>query len=163
MCGEGGVGKTTLARTYIDPYSSNDTKTEKTILADYYVWNLFMSEDTSLWIQIWDLSGAEHFLRTGIYKDFVKGATACLLCFDLTDISSYLALDKWMEFIPPDTLVFLIGTKLDLASEKEKIVDLSRFQKNYNHHSLYKCSSLDEKAVLSTFSEIINLSITRGD
>ena len=56
---------------------------------------------------------------------FYRGADCCALCFDLTNPSSFAALDKWKEgFItnagPDDPKSFpfvLIGNKVDMVDD----------------------------------------------
>ncbi|MHA2290183.1 MAG: Rab family GTPase [Promethearchaeota archaeon] len=153
LLGEGGVGKTTISKSYIDNYFF--MKSKQTIAVEFHSKIIKHSDKRVSKLQIWDLGGQEHFKQMGVFGEFCKGADAALLCFDLTDLSSLFNLSEWLEFIAPSIPRFLIGTKSDLATEDEKKFSLTRYTQRFNCVTSFKCSAKDIKTVMSIFERVL--------
>jgi Ras-related protein Rab-11A len=154
ILGEGGVGKTTLAKTFTSNTFFTDTK--QTIAIEFHSKLLYDCENKQNKIQIWDLGGQEQFKNMGVFREFCKGSDAAILCFDLTDLSTLFAIPEWLNFINPNVPRFLLGTKSDIASIEERNIDLSTFQDKFRCISYFKCSSKDIRSVLGIFEAIID-------
>ncbi|EPY37228.1 Rab family, other [Strigomonas culicis] len=68
-------------------------------------------------LQVWDTSGQDHFVT--LTTAFYRNCQGALLCFDLTNRTSFEDLDTWYELLerhcttlPP---LLLVGCKLDLV------------------------------------------------
>jgi small GTP-binding protein len=155
LLGEGGVGKTTISKSYTDNFFF--TKSKQTIAVEFHSKIIDLPNLGNYKLQIWDLGGQEHFKQMGVFRDFCKGADAALLCFDLTDLSTLISLTDWLEFIEPNIPRFLIGTKLDLASSDECKIDLNGFIRKLKCNHAFKCSSKDIKSILTIFEMILIL------
>jgi small GTP-binding protein len=151
--GEGGVGKTTISKSYIDNYFF--TKSKQTIAVEFHSKTITHSNNEVSKLQIWDLGGQEHFKQMGVFREFCRGADAALLCFDLTDLSSLFSLSEWIEFIDPSIPKFLIGTKADLATINELSFDLTKFVQKYNCISSFKCTARNIKSILEIFEFVL--------
>jgi small GTP-binding protein len=72
-------------------------------------------------LQIWDTAGQERF-RT-ITKSYFRNVKAIILAFDLTEKESFEKLEYWLWSFTGEQLsssvVYLIGNKLDLLSDRE--------------------------------------------
>ena len=154
LLGEGGVGKTTISKSYIDNYFF--TKSKQTIAVEFHSKIITHSDKGVSKLQIWDLGGQEHFKHMGVFGDFCKGADAALLCFDLTDLSSLFNLAEWLEFISPTIPRFLIGTKSDLATQDEKNFDLARYIQRFKCVTSFKCSARDIETVMNIFEYVLS-------
>lgn len=72
--------------------------------------------------QLWNFKGNERFIP--LYKDYNRGSSACLLCFDVSKKSSFEDLSYWIRLIKsidPLIPIFLVGLKSDLKTAVSKI------------------------------------------
>ncbi|MHA1583752.1 MAG: Rab family GTPase [Promethearchaeota archaeon] len=130
ILGEGGVGKTTLTKRIIT--GNFDSKTKMTIGVDFHLLKTSIFDPTApedaddvpqieIHAQIWDFAGEERFRF--ILPRYCKGATAGILCFDLSRFSTTKYIDEWYsiwkENAPTDSPMILVGTKADLLETKE--------------------------------------------
>jgi len=112
LAGNGGAGKTSLLRRYIDGFF--DESTIMTVGVDFFIKEL-ICDDARCLLQLWDLGGQERFRY--LLENFVMGARGALLLFDLTrmpkigDILEWVNIARLHDFNLP---ILLIGTKLDL-------------------------------------------------
>eukprot|EP00995_Heteronema_vittatum_P002149 NODE_1308_length_1003_cov_1362.149895_g910_i0.p1 GENE.NODE_1308_length_1003_cov_1362.149895_g910_i0~~NODE_1308_length_1003_cov_1362.149895_g910_i0.p1 ORF type:complete len:213 (+),score=44.55 NODE_1308_length_1003_cov_1362.149895_g910_i0:74-712(+) len=117
VIGDAGVGKTSLLLRYTDDIF--DYNYLATIGVDFRIQTL--EENGQLVkMQIWDTAGQERF-RT-ITRGYYRGASAVLLCFDLTDAESFQHCASWVKdveaYCSADCVVFLIGTKADQTDRR---------------------------------------------
>ncbi|MFX0149383.1 MAG: Rab family GTPase [Candidatus Hodarchaeota archaeon] len=154
ILGEGGVGKTTLSKTFTN--KSFFTQAKQTIAVEFHSKVLYDYSSSQNRLQIWDLGGQEQFKNMGVFKEFCRGSDAALLCFDLTDLSSLFSIPEWIDFIEPGVPRFLVGTKSDIASAEERAFDLMPFQEKFQCIASFKCSSKDVQSVLGIFDSIVD-------
>lgn len=155
VLGEGGVGKTTMSKTFTN--KSFFTEARQTIAVEFHSKILSNLKNTRHKLQIWDLGGQGQFKNMGVFREFCKGSDAALLCFDLTDLSTLFSIPEWMDFIEPQVPKFLIGTKSDVASSEEKNFDLTPFQQKFQCISSFKCSAKDVLSVMKIFDTIVDI------
>ena len=129
ILGEGGVGKTTLAKSF-----EKDTvfeSTTQTIGVEIHVKHLEIL-DLPCVVQLWDLGGQTHFKNMGVYEQFCRNAHGALACFDLTDIETFLKVREWINFLPVGTPFILVGTKADLAQDDFVLAsDITALEEKY--------------------------------
>ena len=154
LLGEGGVGKTTISKSYINNYFF--TKSKHTIAVEFHSKLIPGSDRGVTRLQIWDLGGQEHFKQMGVFRDFCQGADVALLCFDLTDLSTLFSLVEWVEFINPGIPRFLIGTKSDLATAEEQSLDLEEFVRKFGCQGSFKCSAKNINSIFVIFEVILS-------
>lgn len=69
---------------------------------------------------LWDTAGQEEF--RAFTPNFLRGAAACLVCYDVTSPASFRHAAGWLrdarEACAGPVLVALVGTKADLASSR---------------------------------------------
>jgi small GTP-binding protein len=155
ILGEGGVGKTTISKSFTN--NSFFTKSKQTIAVEFHSKIMANSQNGINKLQIWDFGGQEHFKQMGLFRDFCRGADAALLCFDLTDISTLFSLSEWLIFVESNIPRFLIGTKSDLATLEENNFDSLAFVQRFNCIKYIKCSAKNIESIMTMFEDVISL------
>ena len=153
--GDGGVGKTTMLYRYVEGQFKVDTK--MTIGVGFFFKTIDLGDENSYSLQLWDFGGEEHF--RSLLTSYVSGASAALLMFDLTRMTSLNKITQWVDIIREEDKnlpILLIGSKLDL---KEKISvndeDALKFKEEYKFIDYIKMSSKTGHNVDKVFSEIL--------
>lgn len=142
--GESGVGKTTLARRYLNGYFEEDIKL--TMGAEVFV-KYITIENIRVALQIWDFGGEEGFKF--LLPLYSRGSSGGIFMFDLSNKSSLNRIEEWLEifkkglaFSQKDNPILLVGGKLDL--QDQIVVSEDEAQNIAKMHKLYKyfeCSS----------------------
>jgi Ras-related protein Rab-7A len=125
ILGDSSVGKTSLMNQYVSKKFSSQYKV--TIGADFLTKEVTVDERL-VTLQVWDTAGQERYQSLGVA--FYRGADACILVFDLTNMKSFQGLDRWRDdFLiqtspdDPENFPFvLIGNKIDLANQGQRQV-----------------------------------------
>lgn len=87
-----------------------------------FVTKTMQIDGETLRLQLWDTAGQERF--RSLIPSYVRDADCCLIVIDLTSRSTFEGLDKWLDFVREtrgqDSLIYLVGNKLDLDREIDK-------------------------------------------
>jgi small GTP-binding protein len=115
LAGDGGVGKTTLLRRYVNGVF--DESTIQTVGVDFFLKEMHFEDlNASCTLQLWDLGGQERFRH--ILESFVMGARGALLLFDLTNMPKIETILNWVNIVRSHDInlpILFVGTKLDLS------------------------------------------------
>lgn len=140
VAGNGGVGKTTLLRRYVDGIFDESTIT--TIGVDFFLKEISLEEGNCS-LQLWDLGGQERFRH--LLSNFIMGARGALLLFDLTKMPQMPHILNWVNMVrlhDLDLPIIFVGTKLDLedfiAVDDETALDIKN---TFNMLEFIKTSS----------------------
>lgn len=79
-----------------------------------------MCDGKDVHLELWDADGHEH-VRRRLHVHYRKAA-AIVLVFDLTNLRSFLRLDRWLSHISEergDVTICLIGAKADLKENRQ--------------------------------------------
>ncbi|MHA1448755.1 MAG: ADP-ribosylation factor-like protein [Candidatus Hodarchaeales archaeon] len=113
-------------------------------------------QGTDYTFQVWDLGGQKHFREMGVFTQYCKGIQGAIVCFDLTDIETLYQISKWMEFIPRNIPIILVGTKADLVQTdyfvKEGIMEI---QNHYIIDKYLEVTILDFRSVERLFDSLL--------
>lgn len=113
--GDGGVGKTTLLHRYV--HKEFIDTTTMTIGVELLSTNIKI-KNINVQLALWDISGQERFYF--MVDKYMRGASGALLLFDVTNMKSFVNLDKWVKIVreknpgPEEIPIMLIAAKCDL-------------------------------------------------
>jgi len=123
LLGAPAVGKTSILHRFVKNLFSYDYITS--IGINYLTKEIKLEPKNVAKLVIWDIAGQEkfRFLR----KEFYSGANGALIIFDLTRVKTYEAIDEWLsemfEILKKDIPIVIIGNKLDLIKEINRLID----------------------------------------
>ncbi len=120
IAGDGGVGKSTLVKRYIENKYIEQTMTPGITFEVKRV----PIGDTTVVLTIADVGG-EHQFRF-MLPMWVKGSEMMLLTFDTTRIDTFANLTNWLEEIKKMNLsipIVLVGTKIDNKEQRQVSYD----------------------------------------
>lgn len=119
-------GKTSLVERYVNHrFIERDAgRYQATIGAAYASRNIQLDDHTFV-MAIWDTAGSERY--EAMSKMYYRNAKAAIICYDLTDNTSFEKVKFWVQEIKAkeeSCRLYLCGTKRDLVSDpKDRRVD----------------------------------------
>ncbi|MHA1803399.1 MAG: Rab family GTPase [Promethearchaeota archaeon] len=110
LCGDGGVGKTTIAQKLTGTLDLSKNR-EMTVGIDFH--HLKISEENLIHAQIWDLGGQTQF--RDFQEKFFESAHVLILTFSVVRFPSFLNISSWLPLIKNENLIqtYLIANKID--------------------------------------------------
>uniref|UniRef100_A0A6B2LI57 Ras-related protein Rab n=1 Tax=Arcella intermedia TaxID=1963864 RepID=A0A6B2LI57_9EUKA len=118
VVGNIGVGKTSIIRRFVGNAFPKHYKA--TVGVDFALKVIQIDEKTTVQLQLWDIAGQERFGT--MTKIYYKKALGALVVFDVTELSSFQAVEKWVKDIrdkirdPDDIPMLLVGNKSDTGT-----------------------------------------------
>ncbi len=116
LIGDGGVGKTALAKRYLTGLFTEDTKI--TIGAGFYSHHLELGGHQVM-LQIWDFGGEEQFRF--LLPGYCRGARGVIFMHDVTNPATLFHYDTWLDVLrgrASGIPVLAVGTKIDLEDAR---------------------------------------------
>ncbi|MFW9947648.1 MAG: Rab family GTPase [Candidatus Odinarchaeota archaeon] len=160
LIGDGGVGKTCIARRLC--FDTFDANTKLTIGIDFYTYDMpiiINNEEQFLRFSIWDFGGQEQFKK--MFSYYIHGANGIFLVFSLGNLNNtLLGLNWWnnhlKKLVPEDIPKVLIGCKLDLIKDRKKVDELviENFRKAHDDIPYYETSSKENVNIRKIFVEM---------
>ena len=138
VAGEGGIGKTSIVKSFMNQTFSKDYKL--TIGVDISSKTMIFDNNTSVTFSVHDIAGQKRFSEAK--ELFMRGTQLALLVFDLTRKDTLdLLLTHWVRPLVgmcPSVICILVGNKSDLSdlrvfSESEVKQTLKQLRKEYPH------------------------------
>lgn len=166
--GEGGVGKTTLIRRYLEGYFEESIK--MTIGVDFFMKHITI-KDVRVSLQIWDFAGEERFRF--LLPDYVSGASGGIFMYDITRQSTLNRTHEWMTIFKREYArkkndevlpVIVLGGKID--REEDRSVDHAYAKQrlsDFNCLDFMECSSKTGENVEDAFIALTRHLIERMD
>ncbi|XP_036279916.1 ras-related protein Rab-24 isoform X1 [Pipistrellus kuhlii] len=119
MLGKEYVGKTSLVERYVHdrflvgPYQNT--------IGAAFVAKVMSVGDRTVTLGIWDTAGSERY--EAMSRIYYRGAKAAIVCYDLTDSSSFERAKFWvkeLQNLEEGCQIYLCGTKSDLLEEDKR-------------------------------------------
>ncbi|MFW9904309.1 MAG: Rab family GTPase [Candidatus Thorarchaeota archaeon] len=148
LCGDGGVGKTSLRNSYLG--RGFDTDYVPTIGTDFVSKQVILthgSEPKKIRFQIWDLAGQPTF--RSVRALYFKYAVGAFLVYDITRPDTLFSLDKWMNELSKhsgssDISVIVLGNKSDLQNESNDRVKSEEARRYISRELIVKFDNINE-------------------
>lgn len=116
LLGEASVGKTSLLRRYTEDVFEEEYK--QTIGATFANKDV-QFDDRKVRLNIWDMGGQSTYRE--LRRQFMQGASAALIVYDVTRPETYMAMNNWFESfreVCPNAPVYICANKVDLAEKR---------------------------------------------
>jgi len=117
MIGDSGVGKSSMLLQYTDG-TFNDSYIS-TIGVDFKIKTIDY-DGSIVKLQIWDTAGQERFQT--ITSSYYRGAHAIMIVYDITDLTSFQHIKKWIyeieKYAAENVIKIIIGNKTDLNNQR---------------------------------------------
>ena len=154
LIGDTKIGKTDIPNRLMKHSFNNENYT--TIAAEFCVFTKVLS-NTIFKCQLWDTPGQIR-LRS-IINAFLRSSSVIILCFDITQKSTFISLEEHMktikELVKTNYFIILLGTKGDLNNERQvSLEEINEYAKK-NQLSYFECSSKTGKNVHEAFLFIL--------
>ncbi|MFX1514889.1 MAG: Rab family GTPase [Promethearchaeota archaeon] len=151
LCGDGGVGKTSLRNRYLGQGFQTDYV--PTIGTDFVSKQIILnhgSEHKNIRFQIWDLAGQPTFRTVRAF--YFKHTVGALLVYDITRPDTLFSLDKWMNELSKhsgstDISVIVLGNKLDLQDESKDRVKSEEARRYISGELIVQFDNIDENVI----------------
>ncbi|EGB10892.1 hypothetical protein AURANDRAFT_21828 [Aureococcus anophagefferens] len=96
LLGDGAVGKTSIATRFSSDEFTQSYK--QTIGLDFFIKHLILPGDVHVAMQMWDIGGQS--ISSKMLHNYIFGAHAILLCYDITNYESFANLEDWRAAAP---------------------------------------------------------------
>ncbi|KAL3864008.1 hypothetical protein ACJMK2_005720 [Sinanodonta woodiana] len=167
LLGKAHVGKTCLVNRYIRGTFDSAVPYQNTIGAAFG-----SKKETvggkSIVLGIWDTAGHERY--ESMVKLYYRDATAAILCFDLTDKTSFDRVRFWageLKQLEKDCKLFLCGTKKDLvdvdAYKREVTVKAAKPLADDLQAALFETSSKSGENIEQLFQSVAKYCIQKRE
>ena len=162
LCGEYGVGKTSLFRrfatnSFVETKEMSALKSRQSTLGlDHLSRRFDTNSNKSLKIQLWDTGGLERV--ASITNSYYKFAEAALLVFSLDSLESFHCLSQHLIEIlslAENAKIFLIGNKNDLSPYEVQDSDIELFIEQFpKFNGIFKISCKTNDGIQDMFADI---------
>jgi small GTP-binding protein len=158
--GECGCGKTTLRKKFMTNVFESDCR--RTIGVDFETKDMdFNGKEVKL--MIWDFGGERRFRF--MFPRYIYGAMGGILMYDISELSSFSRMSKWLSLIGRTGQKFpiiLLGGKSDLDFIREiPRKEGKKFAKSMNLNGFIECSSKTSENVQEAFAALTQIMIDR--
>ncbi|KAL4232008.1 hypothetical protein ACF0H5_009586 [Mactra antiquata] len=124
LLGGPSVGKTCLLERYI--HGRFETSSQATIAGSFASKRESLANNAVI-LGCWDTAGSERY--ASISRMYYRNARAAVVCFDLTDRSSYETARNWVSELrsaEEECKLYFCGTKLDVVQKKPELREMDK-------------------------------------
>ena len=154
IIGSRGVGKTSILNQYCHNLFIN--KYQPTFNYNYFSNNICVG-NIDFKINLWDTSGISQDLH--IYDNLIRHCNSIIIVYDITSISSFNNIDKWLVKIKKMKSyngcdIILVGNKNDLDNREVHYFEGEKFAKD-NNLLFIEVNSKNKDNINNLFGSII--------
>ncbi|KAJ5074810.1 drab5 [Anaeramoeba ignava] len=156
LIGESDVGKTCLVLRLTKGIFQSLHVT--TIGSSFYTKTFSFEEDEEVKMEIWDTAGQERY--NSLTRMYFRGAVGAICVYDITNKNTFVEAKKRVEDLKnesPDSIVLLIGNKIDLESQREVKDEEAAQYAEENGFLFYETSAVDGAYVEESFKALASL------
>ena len=95
LIGDGTVGKTSLTSSFVNDDFRKSYK--QTIGLDFFMKQVDLPGQVQVALQVWDIGGQT--LGGKMIGNYIYGAQAVLLVYDITNLQSFQDLEDWLDVV----------------------------------------------------------------
>ena len=156
--GNSNVGKTNIINNFLGLQFTDKNIT--TIGIDFKIKNVILENNSKLKVKIWDTAGQERFRSMAF--NFLKNIQGILLIYDLTDESSFISIDRWINNLEnkldiKNVPIILVGNKNDKEDERKISYEKGlKYAQKYNF-KFFEMSAKTGENVNEAFLTLIHL------
>lgn len=156
LLGDGAVGKTSIANRFAEGQFSQVYK--QTVGVDFFIRRLELTPTMHAALQIWDIGGQS--IGSKMISNYISGAHAVLLCYDVTNYESFANLEDWYRIVIKTFQgkelphVSLVGNKYDLKHMAAVKMDIHSVFASENSMSSFLMSAKSGDQVNQAFLRI---------
>ncbi|OHT10740.1 small GTP-binding protein [Tritrichomonas foetus] len=157
LLGSTQVGKTSMLNRLTSGLFKEDSAA--TIGAAFQT-HVISTNQRCLTMQIWDTAGQERY--RALTPMYYRSANVAILCFDLTNVESFKALDIWIQELeekgPTNMTLVLAGTKLDKVDDRRVSKEEAESYAAKNGLAFYmECSAKSGEGVVELFKKVAEI------
>ncbi|XP_064400512.1 ras-related protein Rab-7L1-like [Halichondria panicea] len=159
VIGEPSVGKTSMVARYC--YRDWIENYKATVGADYAVKTIKWSTTDTVRLHIWDIAGQDHY--RAMTRTYYKGASGCIVLFDLTNKRSFTEAKTWKEDLDSKVLLsngdtipcLLVANKDDLPDKRVTHNEIAKFAKDSGFFHWSPVSVKDNRNITESICQLI--------
>jgi len=160
LCGEGGVGKTSIAFRFTKGVFYETMKI--TVGIEHFT-KIIKIDGKEVKIVLWDLGGEERFRF--LAPVFLKGAKGGVFVFDVTREETFLKLEEWYSIYRQqvgDSPAVLVGNKIDLEEFRVILRDhAEKYAKSKGFIGYYEVSAKNNVNIEKPFIDLIKCILSK--
>ncbi len=159
LCGEPGVGKTSIALRHAQ--GSFPTSHHPTLGANFLIWDT-MIDGKDIRLIIGDSGSQEKFLP--FLPKYFQGSAVAALIYDITNRESFEKLDYWKELLKEsvgEIPIVIIGNKNDLDEKREVEVEEGEKLASELDTTYFEVSAKEDKNLYPVFRKIVEIALAK--
>ncbi|KAL5019567.1 hypothetical protein ScPMuIL_002459 [Solemya velum] len=154
LAGDSGVGKSNL----LSRFTKNEFHlSSRSTIGVEFACKSIEFDSRIIKAQIWDTAGQERF--GAITTAYYRGAVGALLVYDITRLSSFEHVTRWLTEIrnhtQPNAIIMLVGNKSDMHELRAVSVHEARAFAEDNDMSFVETSAMDSSNVDAAFQVVL--------
>ena len=156
LIGDSNVGKTSIIKKLLYNYFDYNEMNTIGAIFDKYTKSV---NGVLTNLQIWDTAGQEKY--RSLAPIYFQNSSGAILVFDVTNRGSFESLSYWINAFrsvsPDNSVIFIVGNKIDLNENREISTDEALNWSNINNCEYIEVSALNGTGIIDLFNDLIQL------